>query len=488
MRLFDRFHWKLTFYYTVVSMLVVSVLVVLVLAVGISFYSHFYYGNIPNVLAKHAEKLAPYLANRDMEVKAQEWLESHKNFVIRYMFNNEPLEFNLRLNAMNRVYIVNKQQHLVASSVRDLKQLKLNSQEQALLKSALSGNTAKIHLTRTFPLRAFVALPVQSHGEVVGSLLFSEDFSDINDALLLILVILGIISLITALCGTLFGFVVSRGLTRRIRQVEYATSAWRQGNFSVRVQDDAKDELGHLIQRLNHMAVDVANHVHIRQELAMLSERNRLALELHDNIKQQVFAIGMKLGFAASLTNNTQLQDTLNDIGELTHQTQEALQRLIHELKPAVLEQANLTIVLENHITAWASLHNVKVQSDIQLPERLYPTLEQNILRVVQESFNNIAKHAQAQQAKLTLYLAEDSIFLSIHDDGCGFDVEQPSQGLGRRSMLERIQQHGGNLQIRSNLGKGTQVEAQIPIPQEKAQAASENNIATPKNNKGGST
>jgi NarL family two-component system sensor histidine kinase LiaS len=212
------------------------------------------------------------------------------------------------------------------------------------------------------------------------------------------------------------------------------------------------------------MAQDLANFVGTQQELAMLEERNRLALELHDSVKQHVFAIAMKLGFAESLANNDALKKTLHDLGELAHQTQDDLQRLIHELKPLALEHQDLTAALKDYVRSWENLHTIKVSCTITLYDPLTSVSEQALFRVVQEGLANIAKHAQAQHVSLILCQLDNDLVLSLQDDGCGFNLDEVTRGFGRHSMLERMSQLGGSFNEISKAGEGTKLEVRLPL------------------------
>jgi signal transduction histidine kinase len=86
------------------------------------------------------------------------------------------------------------------------------------------------------------------------------------------------------------------------------------------------------------------------------------------------------------------------------------------------------------------------------------------LYRLAQESLHNIVKHAQAHQVSVELVWQEDQIYLTIHDDGKGFDTTIPAQGLGLRSMQERITQVEGELKVSSKPGEGTIISAQIPL------------------------
>jgi NarL family two-component system sensor histidine kinase LiaS len=102
-------------------------------------------------------------------------------------------------------------------------------------------------------------------------------------------------AIVAGLIGLLFGFVASRGLSRRIGELSRASEAWSKGDFKVIVHDRSADELGQLTQRLNRMAEQLQHLLHSRQQLAMLEERNRLARDLHDSVKQQAFGLAAQL-------------------------------------------------------------------------------------------------------------------------------------------------------------------------------------------------
>ena len=95
--------------------------------------------------------------------------------------------------------------------------------------------------------------------------------------------------------ATLFGFVMSRGLNRRLKGLTQAVDAWSEGDFSVQPQDRARDEISYLGMRMRRMAERVQALLHTQQELTLLEERNRLARELHDTVKQETFATLMQV-------------------------------------------------------------------------------------------------------------------------------------------------------------------------------------------------
>ena len=105
--------------------------------------------------------------------------------------------------------------------------------------------------------------------------------------------------------AALFGLVMSRSLTRRLAELSRTADAYRQGDFSQKSKDRSSDEIGQLGRRLHQMAQEIQSLLHTRQQLAVSEERNRLAREVHDTVKQQVFAIQMQLRAAQNLVGAT---------------------------------------------------------------------------------------------------------------------------------------------------------------------------------------
>lgn len=144
--------------------------------------------------------------------------------------------------------------------------------------------------------------------------------------------------------GTLFGFLTARGLTRRLRRMVTVADTWSAGDFTAVVEDKSRDEVGQLAQRLNRMAEELHNLFQVRQELATVEERNRLARDLHDSVKQQLFATTMQLGAARALINHDVdlVEKRLSDAERLAFEAQRELTMIIHELRPAALEDNGL--------------------------------------------------------------------------------------------------------------------------------------------------
>jgi two-component system sensor histidine kinase UhpB len=201
-------------------------------------------------------------------------------------------------------------------------------------------------------------------------------------------------------------------------------------------------------------------------------ERRAIARELHDRVGQTLAALNINL----IIMNGQLLEDSKQRIGsrldDSMHLVAEAIalvRNVMTDLRPAVLDDYGLEAALQSYIDEYKSRYDVKVlldASDQPIP-RLGPSIEMTLLRIGQEALTNIARHAQAGQVSLSLRLVDHSIRLTVQDDGVGIEsmqeLKRPNSH-GLKIMRERAEAFGGSINIESVPGKGTKVEATIPI------------------------
>jgi NarL family two-component system sensor histidine kinase LiaS len=212
------------------------------------------------------------------------------------------------------------------------------------------------------------------------------------------------------------------------------------------------------------MALQLQTMLQTRQELASLDERNRLARDLHDAVKQQVFATAMQVGAALALfeQNPAAAKKNLVETDRLVHQTQQELTRLIQELRPAALEDKGLTAALREYISDWSRQSNIAAEVRVRGEQAMPFLLEQTLFRVTQEALANIARHSRATRVEVCLAWAGEQVTLTLADNGQGFNPATiPGKGLGLRSMRERVEAIGGHLSVASQPEGGTQVMVQ---------------------------
>ena len=318
------------------------------------------------------------------------------------------------------------------------------------------------HLVNLFPL-------VEDDGRFLGALIVTFPLPALNaetlgPALMMVVYSLIPLTLAAGLIGAVFGFLTARNLTRRISAVSQAADSWSRGDFTAVAHDPSQDELGQLSRRLNRMAEQLQNLLHTRQELAAVEERNRLARDLHDAVKQQIFAAAMQIGAAKALLpdNPEAAANQLQEAETLSRQAQRELTALIQELRPAALGDQGLAAALRAYAADWSRQNGVPVEFKTQGERPLPLSTEQALFRVAQEALANVARHSQANQVEMRLDWEKSAVSLTISDNGRGFDSQAQSNGYGLQGMRERLDALGGSLTVSSQPGHGATIRAEL--------------------------
>ena len=269
----------------------------------------------------------------------------------------------------------------------------------------------------------------------------------------------------TAVVGTIFGWLTTRPLAHRLQNVTHAAEEWSQGDFSVSIQDPSGDELGELARDLNGMAEHLQRLVQAREELASLEERQRLARDLHDSVKQGMFAVSMNLGAAQALwgQNNDAARTHLETAVGLTRQMQQELTDIIQTLRSEPVRDKGLSQALWEHFEMWQKSTGIKLTNDVRLPVALPVATQEAVYRIIQEGLSNVARHSGATRAAVRAGAQDHRLVLTIEDNGAGFDADAATTGVGLRSMRERVEALGGRLDVTSGQ-RGTRVEAHVPL------------------------
>ena len=171
------------------------------------------------------------------------------------------------------------------------------------MNAAFDGEENSGQLSSNVEGQVVTVTPIEGKkGRVAGVLVGTLRLPNLT-APLLITVGIGAIFLAipAAFLGALFGFFTAWSLTRRIGRLVRAARSWSRGDFSVTTKDRSRDELGQLSRELNNMAAELENLLQARGELATLEARNRFARDLHDSVKQQVFATSLQIAAARAL-------------------------------------------------------------------------------------------------------------------------------------------------------------------------------------------
>ena len=268
--------------------------------------------------------------------------------------------------------------------------------------------------------------------------------------------------------GALFGYIMARNMTRRLENLEMVAAAYSQGDFTAVPEDDSRDEIDRLGVRLQEMAQQIETLLQSRQELATLKERNRLARELHDTVKQQYFATLMQVRAAKNLTQQgIKTAVTLEHLETAEHlikQSEQDLISMIEELRPSQLDGQGLPTALRQFTQSWSTQNGITINLSMLGTRALPLAIEQALYRVAQEAFANITRHSAASLVDVCLHYKPHSVSLTITDDGQGFDPQNVQRGFGLLTMRQRVAEINGQLAITSESGQGTVVMVKIEM------------------------
>ncbi len=207
------------------------------------------------------------------------------------------------------------------------------------------------------------------------------------------------------------------------------------------------------------------------RRLAVLEERERIAMDLHDGIIQSIYAVGLALDYArmAIMDDPADAHDKIEQAIQGLNATIRDIRSYILDLRPPQFHGEGLMTGLTRLVEELRANTGLEIELDgpadneVILPAQLATAL----FHLCQEALSNAIKHAQATQASVSLWLAPERVLLEISDNGQGFDLRRMSGilGHGLSNMHTRVHKVGGDVEITSEPGKGTTVLAWVPLP-----------------------
>lgn len=252
--------------------------------------------------------------------------------------------------------------------------------------------------------------------------------------------------------GTVLFF--RRWVTARLARIAHAADAWREGAFSVMIDDAADDELGSLSRRLDRMAGDLRDLVHARAQVATLNERARLARDLHDTVKQKAFALTLQIAAVRAAVAREGLGATpaLEESRKLAEEIQRELALILDELRDDE-QQEPLETQLRARIQSWSRRSGIAATIDLEAASQVSPLHAETLARLLDEALANIQRHSGAQRVAISLIRESEAFRLTIADNGRGMPPH-PGAGMGLNNMRVRASMlPGGQLQMDNSGG-----------------------------------
>jgi signal transduction histidine kinase len=216
------------------------------------------------------------------------------------------------------------------------------------------------------------------------------------------------------------------------------------------------------------LAVENARLYEQAERSAALTERNRLARELHDSVTQSLYSVTLYAEAAAEQLSSGGTGIAVEHLRDLRDTAQEALREmrlLIFELRAPALEQSGLAAALQMRLEAVEARGGMQVELQVDGSETLARNVQMELYNIAQEALNNALKHALAHRVRVHLTFGDAVTCLEVCDDGVGFEpaIARLGGGFGISGMHERAKRIGGTLVIESAPGQGTRLVVQVP-------------------------
>lgn len=260
----------------------------------------------------------------------------------------------------------------------------------------------------------------------------------------------------------LIAFFIARLISTKLSAISRVISFWSKGNLKPRLDVVGTSQIADSLQQLNQLAQDVQMLLSEQKHQVQLAERQRIAAELHDTVKQLLFANNLQLaGCQQALTKSIeQAQPFLKTAQANNHQAFEQINQLIDALKPEAFIGEGFFPAIEQMFSDWSDKTGVAIENHITQIDALDAQTCHLLHRCIQEALQNISKHSNATEVTVTLVEHNNTLELSINDNGKNAQLQPFGQGL--LLMQTRLQTLNGTLDIDTQ--NGYQLLIRIPL------------------------
>ena len=200
------------------------------------------------------------------------------------------------------------------------------------------------------------------------------------------------------------------------------------------------------------------------------AERLRVSRQMHDGPAQTMTNLVLRAEICERLLDMdpSRAKAELSGLKMVVNSTLQETRRFIFDLRPMILDDLGLEPTLRRYVQQFVDKHKLEVGVVTNnMSQRLPSEIEVAVFRLVQEALENVAKHAHAKHAQITLDINGDNVTVTVEDDGAGFNTDETRAGDPKRkglaTMRQRVDMFGGSLQLESNPGRGTKLAATLP-------------------------
>jgi len=229
---------------------------------------------------------------------------------------------------------------------------------------------------------------------------------------------------------------------------------------------NAREESQRLLLELQEAHAQLADYAQQVETLALEAERQRMARELHDTLAQGLAGLVLQLEALEATLERGDVQRALQIAGQAKDRARTTLgdaRRAINDLR---LSEGNPMEAIAQEVERFSTATGIPCQLVMPASFNVSERNGQHVLRCVSEGLANVARHAQASQAWITIQGEDGQLKIEIRDDGLGFNAEAETSGghYGLLGLRERARLAGGQMSIDSRPGSGTTLCMSIPV------------------------
>jgi two-component system, NarL family, sensor histidine kinase UhpB len=335
------------------------------------------------------------------------------------------------------------------------------------------------------PQPSLTIVPASIHGRNFGDVVIAADPSDEVAEIWAEVCSIVITAVIFAVCLLVVILLLVGRALRPLTDVGNAITRLASGDTGIKLVPSGPPEFIDISEKLNGLAVNLATvnaeNIRLVQQLMKVQEEERaqIARDLHDEMGPHLFCIRANVSAVCEkMPDPSEVARTVVSIGEQAEAIQTLLRRLLQRLRPAGLGELGLAEALRALVASWRAAHP-EIQISLEASDD-FTSVDENIslaiYRVVQESLTNVFRHAGATKASVSVdYVTcdpgvgsgtENGLRARVEDNGIGVP-ERLEKGLGLTGMNERVRACGGRLSITPRAGRGTLIEAVLPLAHE---------------------
>jgi len=295
-------------------------------------------------------------------------------------------------------------------------------------------------------------------------------------------------------CRVAFGDITARKQAEEAhRRIETLAIANRELKQEIVLRQAVEEDLR---KSEEHYAQLLEQSRQMQEQLRFLSrqrlsaqeeERKKISRELHDVIAQTLTGINVRLSALQKEAglNTKGIERSIARTQRLVEHSVNIVHRFARELRPTVLDDVGLVPALHSFMKEFTKRTGIRMHLTtfgFAIIKQLDSNKRTVLYRVAQEALNNVARHAQASRAEVTIQKLDGQVCMKITDNGQGFPAERAlhakrSKRLGLLGMKERLEMVNGNLTIESAPGKGTTIHAQVPLVEARIRGKAENSL-----------